>query len=127
MGARMQTKTDLANAEVAAMVKKLAQKHHSAALAQLASRVAAVVKYGASAGEDPFAKIKGLISDMIAKLEAEALAEANEKAYCDEQMAKTKAKKDELDEDIARLTSKIDKAAASSATLKAEVKQLQAE
>ena len=52
------------------LVKNLAKKQHSA-LAQLASRIAAVAKYGAAAGEGPFAKIKGLISDMIAKLEQE--------------------------------------------------------
>merc|ERR1740123_804169 len=38
---RMQTQADLANAEVVNMVKRLARKHHSAALAQLASRIAA--------------------------------------------------------------------------------------
>merc|ERR1719197_2076173 len=42
-------------------------------------------------------------------------------------MAKTKAKKDELDHDIAKLTSKIDIAAAKSAGLKEDVKTLQAE
>merc|ERR1712003_529695 len=60
-------------------------------------------------------------------LESEAQAEATEKAYCDEQMAKTEAKKAELEEDIAKLTSKIDTAAARSAGLKEDVKELQAE
>merc|ERR1719333_727961 len=64
---------------------------------------------------------------MIAKLTAEAEAEATEKAYCDEQMSKTEAKKAELEGVIAKLTSKIDKAAAKSAELKEEVKELQAE
>ena len=71
------------------MVKGLAKKHHSAALAQLASRMQAVVRLGAAAGEDPFVKIKGMISDMITKLEEEAANDATEKAYCDEEMAKT--------------------------------------
>ena len=44
-------------------------------------------RYGASAGEDPFAKVKQLITNMIAKLEKEAGADANQKAYCDEEMA----------------------------------------
>merc|ERR1740121_1223765 len=64
---------------------------------------------------------------MISKLEAEAQAEATEKAWCDEQIAKTEEKKGELEEDIAKLTSKIDKAAARSAGLKEDVKELQAE
>merc|ERR1712113_135088 len=123
----MHTHADLAGAEVVTLVKKLAKEHHSAGLAQLASRVSAILHYGASAGDDPFVKVRGLISDMISKLEAEASAEATEKAYCDEQIAKTEAKKAELEEDVAKLTSKIDTAAARSAGLKEEVKELQAE
>merc|ERR1719396_164797 len=42
-------------------------------------------------------------------------------------MAKTESKKDELDTDIAKLTSKIDHASARSAELKEEVKELQSE
>jgi hypothetical protein len=118
---------DLKNAEIVNMVKKLAKDHHSAALAQLASRIGSVMRYGAADGDDVFAKVKGLITDMIAKLEAEAKAEATEKAYCDEQMSKTEAKKTELEGVISKLTSKIDLASAKSAELKGEVKVLQDE
>jgi chromosome segregation ATPase len=124
---KLQTRADLANSEVIAMIKKLAQQQHSSALAQLASRISAVVKYGGRNGDDPFKKVKGLISEMIMKLEKEAESEATEKAYCDEQMAKTEAKKAELETTIGKLTSKIDMAAAKSAQLKEEVKELQAE
>jgi len=123
----LQTRADLANAEVVGLVKKLAREHHSAALAQLASRISAVIRYGASAGEDPFTKVKSLISDMISKLEAEAKDSATEKAYCDEELAKTEAKKSELEGEISKLTSKIDVAASKSAGLKEDVKTLQAE
>merc|ERR1712224_734530 len=68
----MTTRADLKRSEVVTVVSNLAKAHHSAALAQLASRISAVVKYGAGDGEDVFAKIKGLIGDMIAKLEKEA-------------------------------------------------------
>ena len=53
----MQTRADLANAEVVDLVKRLAKKHHSAALAELASRISAVLRYGALGGDDPFAKV----------------------------------------------------------------------
>eukprot|EP00747_Dinoflagellata_sp_TGD_P154780 gnl/TRDRNA2_/TRDRNA2_177533_c10_seq10.p1 gnl/TRDRNA2_/TRDRNA2_177533_c10~~gnl/TRDRNA2_/TRDRNA2_177533_c10_seq10.p1 ORF type:complete len:690 (+),score=262.64 gnl/TRDRNA2_/TRDRNA2_177533_c10_seq10:72-2141(+) len=119
--------TKLVNSEVVAALKKLAKEQHSSALAQLASRVSAITRYGGSNQEDIFAKIKGLISDMITKLQEEAASEASHKAYCDEEMAKTKAKKEELTSDIEALSAKIDKAAAASAKLKEEVATLQKE
>jgi len=125
--ARLQSKADLAGLEVVQLVKQLARKHHSSALAQLASRMTAAIRFGASGGEDPFAKVKGLIESMIAKLEAEAKAEATEKAYCDEEMAKTEAKRGELMDDVAKLTAKIDQATSKSAALSADIKQLEAE
>jgi len=123
----IQSRADLANSEVVNIVKKLAKDSHSAALAQLASRLSVVVKYGGRNGADVFGKVKGLISDMIAKLQKEAEEEATEKAYCDEQMAKTESKKAELEADVAKLTSKIDRAASKSASLKEEVTELEAD
>merc|ERR1719235_1129661 len=64
---------------------------------------------------------------MISKLESEAKESATEKAYCDEELSKTEAKKSELQAEISKLTSKIDIAAAKSASLKQDVKDLQAE
>jgi len=124
---QVSNRAQLKSSEVVAVIKRLAHTQHSAALAQLASRISAVAKYGASSGDDPFAKIKGLISDMIAKLEKEAEEDATEKAYCDEEMSKTEAKKADLEDIVAKLTSKIEQAAATSAQRKAEVKELQKE
>jgi len=123
-GMKMSTRSDLASFEVVTTVKMLAKQHHSAALAQLASRISAVLRFG---GSDPFGKVKGLIVDMIAKLEKEANSEAAEKAFCDEQMAKTEAKKGELEDDVSKQTSRIDQAAAASTKLKEEVRELQSE
>merc|ERR1712012_323430 len=123
----LKSRADLAEREVLEMVRSLAKKEHSSALNQLASRIAAVARYGSMNHADVFAKVKGLIQDMIAKLEREAGAEATEKAYCDEQIAKTEAKKGDLEEDIAKMTSKIDQAAAKSARLKAQVRELESE
>merc|ERR1740121_2419668 len=120
---RMESHAALAKMEVARFVKNLAKKHHSKSLMQLASRIAAVTRFG----DDPFTKVKGLIVEMIAKLEKEAEASATEKAWCDEQMSKTEEKKGELEEDVEKLSTKIDTASAKSAELKAEVKELQAE
>ena len=60
---------DIKNNDVVALLKNLAKKQHSTDLAQLTSRIAAVVKYSASAGQDSFVKTKGLITEIIAKLQ----------------------------------------------------------
>merc|ERR1711957_503991 len=125
--ASIKSRADLGGEEVVAVVRKLAKEQHSSALAQLASRISAVARYGAANGDDVFAKIKGLIRDMITKLEKEAGAEASEKAYCDEQIAKTEFKKGELEDDISKQTARIDKSAARSTQLKGEIKELQSE
>merc|ERR1719502_852846 len=76
------TSQDLKNFEVTRMLRDLAKKHHDS-----------VVRYGGGNKEDVFAKIKGLISDMIEKLEGEAQADATEKAFCDKELAETRQKK----------------------------------
>merc|ERR1719181_501060 len=64
---------------------------------------------------------------MIEKLQKEANDEAEENAYCDEEMAKTESKEGELDATVSKLTSKIDQASSRSTELKDEVKQAQAD
>jgi len=124
---RVQTHADLAGLEVVQLVKKLARKHHSSALAQLASRMTAAIRFGSINGGDPFAKVKGLIQAMIEKLEKEAEEDATEKAYCDEEMGKTGAKHGELTDDVSKLTAKIDQAESKVVSLTGEIKQLEAD
>merc|ERR1719159_2381598 len=77
----LSSRADLVNFEAVRFVRDRARKNGGdAALTQLASRMAAAVH-----GDDPFAKIKGMISDMIAPLEDEAGADATQKAYCDKE------------------------------------------
>ena len=52
-------------------------------LSQLASRVTSAMHAESSNGDDPFAKVKSLINEMIARLEEEASAVATHKAYGD--------------------------------------------
>jgi uncharacterized coiled-coil DUF342 family protein len=117
---------DLANAEAVRFVRDLARKSKSPALAQLASRMASVMRLGSAAG-DPFAKVKGLITDMIATLEQEAEEDATQKAYCDKEMSETTAKKDELTAESDKLSTKIAQDKAASTKLKEEVATLQKE
>merc|ERR1719311_1237162 len=86
--------------------------------------MAAVVRFGASSGEDPFAKVKGLIADMIERLLKEAEEDAAHKGYCDKEMAETETKKTDLTDEIEKLTTKIDGMKAESAQLKEEIAEL---
>jgi hypothetical protein len=113
--------------KVAKFVRKIAQEQHSASLSQLASRIVAMSRSGVFQTSDPFVKIRGMIEEMISKLESQMGAEAQEKAYCDEEMSKTEAKKSDLETTVTKLTNKIDKSSAHSAQLKEEVTVLQAE
>jgi hypothetical protein len=83
-----------------------------------------VLRYSVNSREGPFEKVKGLISEMLDKLQAEAGAEATEKAFCDEETAKTTASKSDLEATMSKLTTKIDANAAKSKSLKADVKEL---
>merc|ERR1719296_247849 len=121
------SRASLKSDEVVSKIEGLARTYHSAALAQLASRIQAVIRLGGSSKDDPFVKVKDLIRELIARLEKEAAAAAEEKAYCDDQMSKTEEKKSELEEDLAKLVANMDKAAATSEKLKGEVKILQEE
>merc|ERR1719282_2031906 len=74
---------------------------------------------------DPFGKVKGLISDLIERLEADAEADATHKAYCDKELAETKEKQADKTEEIKKLSTKIDGMGARSSQLKGEVAALQ--
>ena len=53
----LQTSTDLKGLKVV-MVRRLAAQEHSAAHVQLASCIAAVMKFGAGADDDPIVKVR---------------------------------------------------------------------
>merc|ERR1719253_1030823 len=96
-------------------------------LAQLASRMSSALKIGAAAGENPFAKVEGLITDMIATLESEAEDDASHKAYCDKEMSEANAKKDDLQAASDKLSTSIAQKTAASTKLKEQVATLQNE
>jgi len=99
-------------------IRDLARKQKSNVLAQLAMKMSAL------SGKDIFAKVKGLISDMITRLEAEADADATKKAWCDKELAENNEKKADKEAEIAKLTSQIDQQSAKSAQLKEQVAEL---
>ena len=94
---------------------------------QLAARISSEMRFGTGSKADVFAKIKGLITDMIEKLEAEAEADATKKAYCDKELAETNQKKADKTAEIEKLTAKIEQQTAQSAKLKSEIATLESE
>merc|ERR1719263_303147 len=122
----MSSPSDLVRFEVVQHVKDLARKQNSPKLAQLASRMNSAVKLGSSES-DVFAKIKGLINDMIAKLEKEAEEDATEAAYCAKETSETTEKKESNEAEIEKITTKIDQSKSHSTKLKSEVATLQEE
>jgi len=124
---KLSSTSDLVHLEVVTLVKKMAKTHHSAALAQLVSRIQAVVQYGSVSGEDIFGKVKGLIKDLITKLEQEAKDAASEKAYCDEQLAETAAKESDLEDSLKKIKAQLDRKSAKFADTKDDISELQEE
>merc|ERR1719380_225433 len=120
---RAGTKTKEVKQHVLDLLQSLAQKNNDKQLSLLAQRIQSATMLG----EDPFAKIKGLISEMIEKLEAEAAKEAAHKAFCDKEMSETKAKKEDKETELDDLSTKIDKATSKIAKLKEEVATLEKE
>jgi len=120
---RTRSRNEEVKDRIFALVQGLAKQDGSKALSLLAQRVQAAALLGA----DPFAKVKGMIQEMIEKLVAEAQKEASHKAFCDKEMSETKAKRDDKQSDLDDLNTKIDKATTKIAKLKEEIKTLQAE
>ena len=122
--AALQTSTDLKGFDMVTAVKRLAEQEHSAALAQLGSRISAIMKFGAGADDDPFVKVKDLIMD-FRRLQAEASSETNQKSHCDEETSKATEMKEHLGADVAKHSSKLEAAVARSIVLDGEISTLQ--
>jgi len=114
--------TDLAKMQIVRLVRDLARKQQSSSLMLLSTQLASAMH-----SRDPFAKVKGLISDMIAKLEQEAGEDATKKAYCDKELSETNEKKADKTDELEKLSTQIDKMAAKSAQLKEETAELENE
>jgi len=97
-------------------------------LSELANHMDKVIQSSAAQHRaEPFGKVKDMIQSMIERLEDEADAAATKKAYCDKEMAETQASKDDKDDNIEKLNTKVDMLTAESKKLKSEVARLQKE
>merc|ERR1719299_125876 len=114
--AKVHNMDDDKRARVTAILKNIASKDHSFFFTQMRSEAA----------EGPFDKVKGLIEDMIARLEKEAAEEADAKAFCDKETSESKAKQAELTAKSDKYGVRIEKATATIAELKEQIKSIQA-
>merc|ERR1719324_1846126 len=83
--AKLSTRTQGADKKARALrvISELGHRLHSTALVSLAYR----------ASEDPFGKVKGMIEEMLVKLQQEAAEAADKEAFCDEKNAKSQKSK----------------------------------
>merc|ERR1719247_1968707 len=105
--------------EAANYLDQQAKKLNSVALSQLATRF--------REGDDPFAKVKQMIQEMIERLVNEAAEEANHKAWCDEETAESKKNREKHQGRVDVLSGRIAKAEAAVAKLTQDVAALQRE
>merc|ERR1719310_1158488 len=106
-----------ARAQIVNIFKGLAQNRHSFVFAQLAQMAAS----------DPFAKIKGLINDMIEKLLKEAAEAATHEAFCQEEMGKSKKSQADKQMKLDKFSTRVDEASSKVAELTESIKKLEAE
>jgi C4-type Zn-finger protein len=83
--------------KAAAFLQKRAGASHSATLARLSAQIMA----------SPFAKVIDMIEGLLAKLKSEAAAEADHKAWCDEQLKENKLKRNKKTAHVERLTAEV--------------------
>jgi hypothetical protein len=113
---------NLHSTEVVDKLTALGRSHEDTALTQLALRASAAFQMGAG---DVFGKVRGMITEMIDKLVAEAAEEADHKAWCDKETAETQEKIEDHQGTVEKLSAKIDKAEAQIAQLVESVAGLQ--
>jgi len=90
-------------------------------MAQLAQRMANVMRHSRSGARGPFGKVKGLLKGMVERLQAEARAEGSHKRYCDHEYSVSNDRKAEKKSVVDKLKAKIDGMLSRSTTLKDQV------
>merc|ERR1719353_749259 len=102
---------------VVSILRNLAQQGHVYALSQLASE----------AQSDPFGKVRGLIESMIDRLMKEAAEEADQKMFCDTELAKSRSKQKDLASKVDMHSVRIEKSEAGKAKLAEQINTLNTE
>merc|ERR1719502_1503944 len=108
---------DDAKARVLKSIEQLGQRLHKTALIALAYRAAS----------DPFVKIRGMVEDMIAKLLQEAAEEADQKAFCDEELGQSNKAKADKEGKLSKVNSRLEAATSTTSKLTEDIASLSKE
>jgi len=111
-----------AKAAVSRALKQLQKR-----AAELNSPLLSGLAIKALMGEDHFVKVRGLIKDLIARLEADATAEQSQKEYCDQQMTAEIGNRDAAALVMEQQKAIMEKKQALKESLMAEIKELSEE
>jgi len=103
-----------AQQKAAAFLQQRAGATHSRSLASLSSQMMG----------SPFAKVITMVEDMLAKLKAEAAAEADHKAWCDEQLKENKLKRNKKTAEVERLAAEVQELASNIETMGTNIETL---
>jgi len=96
------------------LIDSLGRKLHSMALVSLAFRAAS----------DPFGKIRSMIEEMLAKLMQEAAEEADQKAFCDKELAESEQSNMDKNQKLDTLDARLGKLSSMQARLTQQVTTL---
>merc|ERR1719401_2464297 len=91
---------------------------------RIQSKVLALAALQVKATEDHFVKVRGIIKDLIARLEADAESEQTQKDFCDKAMAAALKSRDDANSELEVLAATKAKLEAEMATLKKEIADL---
>jgi hypothetical protein len=105
-----------------ATVRKQATEYLQKRAKALSSKVLLVA--AAEVAGNPFEKVVTMIKDLIGKLKEEAAAEADHKAWCDDQLNKNKLKRDKRTATVEKLSAEIEALGGQIATMGQEIETL---
>eukprot|EP00933_Yihiella_yeosuensis_P001800 TRINITY_DN10299_c0_g5_i1.p1 TRINITY_DN10299_c0_g5~~TRINITY_DN10299_c0_g5_i1.p1 ORF type:complete len:666 (+),score=220.63 TRINITY_DN10299_c0_g5_i1:85-2082(+) len=109
------------------ILEKNAATLGSRTLSLIASQVASNAPEGGTKADDAINKIKGMLTNLLAKLQKQAMDETNQKMYCDKELAANKLTRTSKTDAKDTLTSEIEQLSTSIAKLTNENAQLSAD
>jgi len=107
----VQTSKKISLLQVRSLSTRVAAREQAARLLQRKGQALAsqtLQTLAAQMMSNPFDKVIGMIKDLVAKLKEEAAAEADHKAWCDEQLKTNKLKREKKTSMVEKLTAEIE-------------------